>query len=854
MQTLLQDLRYGIRQLLKSPGFTAVAILSLALGIGANTALFSLVDAVLLKMLPVKKPDELTLFKWANRKINFDHSGTTLPEPATGLIIGSAFSVPAFEQLRASTRTLSDLFAYAPRGNLNVSVDGQAEIASGQFVTGNFHSGLGVRPVLGRLIIDDDDRASANPVAVISYRYWQRRFGLDPAALGKTININNVPFTIIGATPPKFYAGMEVGNAPDLTFPLALSPRLVPADEGYSGLTQPWIWWVQMMGRRKPGVSLEQVRAELEGDFQQSAVAGWEAMPNFTPTDRTPRELPQLRVLPGGQGDVYLRGSYRQPLRVMMIVVGLVLLIACANIANLLLARSVTRRQEMAVRLALGASRFRLIRQLLTESLLLAFSGSAVGWLLAMGAKGLLLLWTPGGGSQLNAELHLDWRAFAFTAAIAVVTGLLFGLAPSLRATRVDLNSTLKENTRGAKGTLSLLGKSLVIAQVAVSLLLLAGAGLFIRTLNNPQNVKLGFNAENLLLFRLDPRGKGYTGEKITSLNERICERIGAIPGVRSVTISEFALLSGAGSDTSGYAEGRPPVSEVDRRVFLQTVRWNYFQTMEIPLLAGRNFIPRDDRSPSRLAIINQTMARRLFGDENPVGRRFGFGKIENSRQIEVIGVAADSRYGKPRSGIPSIAYLPSASLGRATFAVRTVGDPTRMIASTRAAVRDVDKDLPLIGIKTQAEQMHQSLAQERFFPKLTGFFGLLALLLASIGLYGVMAHSVAQRTHEIGIRMALGATRKNILQRVIGQGMLLAAIGIAIGGTASYAIARLITSNSAYELTRFISSFLYGVQATDPWTFVVVVVLLALVALLSCLLPARRAMKVDPMVALRCE
>jgi predicted permease len=855
MRSLLQDLRYGIRQLLKSPGFTAVAVLSLALGIGANTALFSLVDAVLLKMLPVRKPEDLALFKWANREINFNHGGTTLPEPATGLTVGTSFSVPAFEQLRARTQTLSDLFAFASRGNLNVSVGGQAEIASGQLVSGNFHTGLGVRPALGRLITNDDDRASANPVAVISYRYWQRRFGLDPAVLGETINVNDVPFTIIGATPPGFYAGLEVGNAPDLTFPLAFSPRLDPSD-GYSGMTQAGIWWVKMMGRRKPGVSLEQVHADLEGAFQQSAVAGWEARPDRPTTNSLSRELPQLRVLPGGQGDIYLRESYEQPLRVMMIVVGLVLLVACANIANLLLARSITRRQEMAVRLALGAGRLRLIRQLLTESLLLAFCGSALGWLLALSAKDLLLWWNPGGGSQLDAEIHMDWRVFGFTAAVAVLTGLLFGLAPALRATRVDLNSALKENTRGPKGSLSVLGKSLVIAQVAVSLVLLVGAGLFIRTLNNLQNVPLGFNAENLLLFRIDPRAKGDSGEQIASLNEQMCERIGAIPGVRSATISEFALLSGAGKDSSGYAEGRPPISKGDSRVFLQTARWNYLETMEIPLLAGRNFTPQDYRSSSRVAIINRTMARRFFGDENPLGRRFGFSSIENSRQIEIVGVAADSRYGRPRSGVPSIAYLPYAqnSLARTTFAVRTAGDPAQMIVAIRAAVREVDKDLPLFEIKTQTEQMDQSLAQERFFPRLTGFFGLLALLLASIGLYGVMSYSIAQRTHEIGIRMALGATQINILRRVIGQGMLLATIGIAIGAAAAFALTRLITSNSAYEITRFIYGFLYGVSATDPLTFAVVVLLLAVVALLAGYLPARRATKVDPMIALRCE
>ncbi len=857
MQSLYQDLRYGVRQLLNSPGFTTVAVLSMALGIGANTALFSLVDAVLLKMLPVKKPEELVLFKWANgpRGISFSHSGTIFSEPGTALGIGTSFSVPAFELMRAHTRTLSDLIAFAGRGELNVSVDGQAEMASGQLVSGNFHSGLGVQPVLGRMINNDDDHTSANPVAVISYRYWRRKFVLDPAVVGKTINVNGAPFTIVGVTPPQFYSGMEVGDSPDLALPLSLAPLLDPGGQTQSEMAQSWYWWVKMMGRVKPGVSLEQVRSELEGVFQRSALAGWESMPNRRTPNAELRELPRLRTLPGGQGDIYLRQSYEQPLRVMLIVVGLTLLVACANIANLLLARSVTRRQEMAVRLALGAGRFRLVRQMLTESLLLAFFGSALGWLLAWSSKNLLLMWSPGRSGQLDAELHMDWRVFVFTTAIALLTGLLFGLAPAIRATRVELNSAIKENARGSKGSLSVLGKSLVIVQVAVSLVLLVGAGLFIRTLHNLQNVAPGFNAENLLLFRLDPRTKGYSNEQIAPLLQRVCERVETVPGVKSVTISEFTPLSGAGNNGPAFVEGRAPASEPDNRVFRQRVRWNYHQTMDIPLLAGRGLTPQDDEHALRVAVINQTMARRYFGEENPLGKRFRLSQ-EAGGQIEIVGVARDSRYLRLRREIPSIVYLPFPQnlLRRATFIARTIGDPMQMTAAIRAAVRDVDKDLPLFEIKTQTEQIDQSLAQERFFPKLTGLFGLLALLLSSIGIYGVMSYSVEQRTHEIGIRMALGATQNGILRRVIGHGMLLAAIGVVIGSATSFALMRLIASNATYELTRFISGFLYGVRATDPLTFVVVAVLLVLVALLACYLPARRATKVDPIVALRYE
>ncbi len=863
MQTLLQDLRYGIRHLLKSPGFTAVAVLSLALGIGANTALFSLADEILLKSLPVKNPEELVIFNWMSgeKVMSGSHSGNWNTDRATGLEVGSSLSYPAFKQFRARSRTLSDVFGFASLGDLNVNVGGQANIASGQLVTGNFHAGIGVRMALGRPITDDDDRPGADPVAVISYRYWERLFGLDPAVLGKKINVNNIPCAIVGVTPQQFYAGLQVGASPDLSLPIALEPRINTRDRSdpeRSRLDQAWNWWVMVMGRMKPGVNAVAAQAELEGVLQQSALEGWNAIPpsNRPPDYGEPHDMPRLKVIAGGQGLTYLREAYEQPLRFMLIVVGLTLLVACANIANLLLARATARRQEIAVRLALGAGRLRLVRQLLTESMLLAVAGGALGCLLAWWAKDLLLMWHPYGGNPLDADLRLNWRVFGFTATVAVFTGALFGLAPALRATRVDLNSALKEDARGARGSLSLLGKSLVVAQVAVSLVLLVGAGLFIRTLHNLRSVDLGFNADNLLLFRVEPRAKGYKDDKVTSLCQQIIERIEAVPGARSVTVSEFALLSGAASNGPGYAQGRDPLPRGANNVYRQTVGWDYFETMGITLLAGRPLNRQDDEHAPRVAVINQTMARRFFSDENPLGKRFGLGKIEDSGEFEIVGVVRDAKYARQRQNVPSTAYFPLQQhpLERTTFAVRTDGDPKLMIAAIREAVRQVDKDLPVFAVKTQAEQANQALAKERFFPKLTALFGLLALLLASIGLYGVMSYAVEQRTREIGIRMALGATPENILRRVIGQGMLLATIGVVIGAAAAFALTRLITSNAAYELTRFIYGFLYGVRSTDPTTFVVVALLLTLVALLACYLPARRATKVDPMVALRCE
>jgi predicted permease len=746
------------------------------------------------------------------------------------------------------------VFAFAPIEQLNVSVDGQAEIAEGQLVTGGYFTGLGAPLNLGRAISEDDDRATANPVAVISHRYWQRRFGLDPAVVGKTINVNNIPFTIVGVTPPQFHGALQIGDSPDLTIPMALEPRLI---QGRSEMHEAWYWWVRVMGRLKPGVSVEAARAELETVFQQNALEGWNALPaNRRPPDYGPRDLPRMEVTTGGYGLNEVRQAYVQPLRIMLIVVGLTLLIACANVANLLLARATRRRQEMAVRLALGAGRFRLIRQLLTESVLLAVAGGALGLMLAWWSKDLLRLWHPWGQSQLEVDLKLDWRVLGFTAAVAFCTSILFGLIPALRATKIDLTPALKENSRGSTGALSSLGKSLVVAQVAVSLLLLVGAGLFLRTLRNLQHIDLGFNAENVLLFRADPRLNGYGNERIARLYQQMIESIEAVPGVRSATISRHPLLSGSSANGPAHAEGRAHLTEADRYVYQQRVRWNFFETMEIPLLAGRQLRPQDDERAPKVAIINQTMARRFFGDENPIGKRFGFGRIENSGQIEIVGVVKDAKYTGQREEIPSTAYLPytQQSLGQMNFEVRTAGDPDQMITSIRTAVRRVDPNLPLFDLKTQSEQAEAALAQELLFAWLTGFFGLLALLLASIGLYGVMAYAVAQRTHELAIRMALGASPANILRRVIGQGMLLAVTGIAIGTAAALALTRLIASNAAFELTRFISDFLYGVRAADPLTFVAVASLLALVALVACWVPARRATKVDPIVALRSE
>jgi predicted permease len=849
LETLIQDLRYGFRMLRKNPGFTAVAVLSLALGIGANTALFSLIDEVLLKMLPVKKPAELVLFSWLSgpRGMARGINGSAYTDQATGLRTSTSFSFLTFERLRDSNEALSDVFAFAPIEQLNVNVDSQAEVARGQLVSGGYYAGLGVRAMLGRTITAGDDQAGASPVVVITHRYWRRRFGLDADVVGKTINVNNVPFTIIGVTGPEFSGALQVGESPDVSIPLAMEPQVSPDDHN---LDEPWFWWLRVMGRLKPGFTEEQARASLEGIFQQSALEGWLAgqsrmRARGQAAVQEPRDVPMLRLSPGGQGLTESRRAYAQPLTILMIVVGLVLLIACANIANLLLARAAARQKEIAVRLAMGASRFRIMRQLLTESVLLAGLGGALGVLFAYWGKDMLLALRPWGGSPLALDLTLDPRVLGFTAAVCLLTGMLFGFAPALRATRVDLTPALKENAGSMSGgSRPLLSKALIVAQVAMSLLLLIGAGLFVGTLRNLQGVDIGFNRDNLLLFRVDPRLSGYRADQMADLYQQIIGRIEAVPGVRAATISRHPLLSGSSRTSGIHVQGNTRQPNEDDYVYVNLVAANFFETMEMPILLGRGPGPRDDARAPKVAVINQTMARKYFGEQSPIGRRFGLGGPETSGQIEIVGVARDAKYTDLRRETPPTVYTPyqQESPGQVNFAVRTADDPEALATSVREAVREVDENLPLFGVKTQSQQADESLAQERLFATLSSFFGLLALLLASIGLYGVMSYSVTRRTNEIGIRMALGAQRRDVIRLVLRETLLLVLIGLLIGLGTSLAT------------TRLISSLLFGLTPNDPVTIALAALLLIAVATVAGYLPARRGSRVDPMVALRHE
>ena len=844
MGSLVQDLRYGSRMLLKNKAFTAVAVVSLALGIGATTAIFSLIDAVLLKTLPVKKPDELVLFDWRSglnpmaRSINGNFSKNS----KTGLAGSTSFSYATFNYLRDHAETLTDLVAFADLDQLNVNVDGQAEMACGQLVSGGYYEGLGVSALLGRALTSDDDQPSAEPATVISYRYWERRFGLDPAVVGKRIVVNGVPFTITGVTPRGFQGALQVGSSMDYSIPMSMEPLINGAG---SMLRDRGSWWVQMIGRLKPGATAESTRASLEGIFQQSAIEESKLAQAADPTpDDEKADLPYLRVGSGSQGLTEMRGAYAEPLNILIAVVGLVLLIACANVANLLLARGATRQKEMAVRLALGAGRFRLMRQMLTESVMLAFGGGALGVLFANWGKDLLMNLRPWGGPALELDLRLDLRVLGFTTAVSLLTGILFGIAPALRATRVDLGPALKDSTRSIVGGSRLgLSKALIVVQVALSLVLLVGAGLFVRTLQNLNKVDAGFNLNNLLLFRVSPRLSGYKAEQVTPLYEQMLARIEAVPGVTQASVSRHPLLSGSSAISNISVDGKEPSKDY---IYIQRVNTNFFETMEIPLVQGRSLGDQDDERSPKVAVVNQALVRKHFADQDPIGKRFGLGGPQHNRDFEIVGVVRDAKYTSLRMESPPTIYFPfrqqASSAGQMTFEVRTSGDPATMVSSIREAVSEIDKNLPLFDVKTQKQQAEQSLTQERLFATLSGFFGILALMLGCIGLYGVMSYAVARRTNEIGIRMALGATPPRVTRMVMRETMLLVVVGVAIGLGVALATARLI------------ESMLFGLAPNDPITISIAALLMIGVAALAGYLPARKASKVDPMVALRYE
>jgi predicted permease len=850
LAAMFSDLRFAVRQLLKSPAFAITAVASLALGIGANTAVFSVMNAVLLAELPVKNPHELVLFNWlAEENVGPpSSSGWQQREPNTNKMTSTSFSVATFEAMRANPGALAEVWAFAPMSGVTFDVDGSAEIISGaQVASGNYHSGLGVTTAAGRLLTPADDNASAEPVAVLSYAFWQRRFGGDPTTVGKVVAINGTPVTIVGVTAPSFSGTMQVGEVIHLTFPLAHWTRLSRAT---FDARDPGFWWVRIMGRLQPGATFEQARSSVEGAYRESARGHVRqgVVPGSPAIDPAQVAIPLLRAVPGSQGLYEARRNYEKSLHLLMGVVGLVLLVACANVANLLLARGAARRREIAVRLALGASRPRLVRQLLAESVLLAGLGAVVGLLFAWwGAKALVAM-SPFGANQLQLDTALDWRVLGFASAAALVTGVTFGLAPALRATKLNLTTEFQGGARtlGA-GSRGVLAKSLMIVQVALSLVLLIGAGLFIRTLRNLQNVDIGYNREQLLIFQANAGATGLPAPQVLAFYQRLRERVGALPGVQHASFSRIVPLGQSNWTSSVHVPGYVQTT-ISNSVQMNGLGPDYLATFGLALLRGRDFAGRDDDPAApKVAIVNQAFAKKYFGHEDVIGRRVGLGRASAAPDIEIVGLIRDAQYADVRSAPRPQMFIPYGQMsapnrGAAVYVVRYSGTEAAITAAVRSVVRELDPTLPLTNVRTVAAQIDRLFTQERLFANLCSVFGALALALSAVGLYGLMSYAVVRRTGEIGLRMALGAMPAQVLRMVLGESFALVVIGIVFGCFA------------AWGATRWTSSLLFGLSPTDPVAYAGGAVVLLAVALAACMLPARRASRVEPMRALRTE
>ncbi len=808
MSTILQDVRYGARMLLKSPGFTAVAVLALALGIGANTAIFSVVNSVLLRSLPYSDPDRLVVI-WE-----------TNPNLSEGLRLRNEASPANFLDWKAQNTVFEDLGAYN-WNTFNLTGGDQPEQLTGNPVTAGIFSTLGVKPLYGRVITPDDDREGAPPVVVLSHRLWQRRFGARAEVVGEQIALNNQSYTVVGVMPPEF------------EFPVAMSELWVPMAFTKAAAERRQAHFLYTRARLKPGVTLAQAQAEMD-----TIAARLRQQYPDTNTDRG------IRLVTLHEETV---AQLRPALLVLMGAVLLVLLIACANVANLMLARATARHKEIAIRTALGASRWRVARQLLTESVLLALAGGLLGLLLALWGVDLLKSGVPENMTYMHGwnQIGLDARVLAFTLGVSLLTGIIFGLAPALQASKTDLHEGLKEGDRGSTGTRNRVRGLLVAFEMAISLVLLVGAGLMMRSVVKLLEVRPGFDPHNVLSVSLSlPRARYDNAQKVSDFVAQLQERVAAQPGVRSVGAVDLLPMAGSGQTTTFVVEGKPaPARGSEPEANYRVATPTYFSTLGIPVQKGRAFTAHDKADAPPVALINETMAREFFPGEDPIGRRLLDPDGQNP-PTEIVGIVGDVKHWGLDDKPESFLYLPHAQVGGRfiTLVARTDGDPAAMASAVRREVLALDKDQPVFDVKTMEQRIATTSAPRRLPMYLLGVMASVALVLAAVGIYGVVAYSVTQRTHEIGIRMALGAQRRDILSLVVRQGMLMATVGVGVGLVASY------------FLMKVMSGMLYGVSATDPVTFSGVALLLATVALLACLIPARRATRVDPMVALRYE
>ena len=948
VEDLWQDIRYGLRMLRNSPGFAAVAVLTLALGIGANTAIFSLINAVMLRSLPVEKPSEMVLLRWSAHRepriTGYMSSGDCINNLRVAANpTGCSFSEPMFREIRNSNQ-FSGVAAFANSGPLSLTGNGPASMISGQLVSGDFFHTLGLKAAAGRVLDLSDDSTSAAPVAVLNYGYWQSSFGGARDAVGRTIELNGAAFTIVGVIEQRF-TGITPGSDYDVWLPLAAGPRINNPRMWDNREDKVTWWWLTILGRLKPETPVLQAQAAISGMFRNQMLhgsiplfeagggipgppgprggagralgqvvvggpapagarvappppsggpqgtvvvggpappatagqgtAGIQAVPAPTAQGQAPSDAasePRTLSKPDDEPTVTLagaqtgltgsRGRFASPLYVLMIAVGIILLIACSNVAGLMLARAAARQKEMALRLALGAGRMRILRQLFTESLLLAATGGALGVVFASwGSNAIVSFVSNNQPRPLTFATGLDFRVLGFTVAISLFTGILFGLAPAFRSVRVDVAPALKEGFsasakifRGGVKRFSI-GNALVVAQVALAIVVLVGAGLLVRTLQNLRSIDVGFDSHNLVIFGINPSLAGYKDAQIDSFYRDLQGRLTETPGVKSASYSMVPLLSGAMMATMFHWPGTPQ----DRGSESDTLEVgpNFFSTMQIPFVAGRNFTISDYEIAAQATsgttppavptpvIVDQAFVAKFVGKENPVGKRFGQSEASQdgpaSPGYEIIGVVRDTKYSDLRREISPMMYTPQTIQG-ATFEVRTAGDPQALVPVIRKTVAQISPNLPLRDVTTESQQIDRLLFQERLVARLSGFFGLLALALACIGLYGLLAYEVARRTREIGIRSALGAQRGDVLRLVVKQGLSLAVVGAVAG------------IGVALGVTHYLKSMLYDVSAYDPFTIVAVSVLLVLVALAACLIPAQRATNVDPMVALRYE
>ncbi len=852
MANLWQDLRFALRILAKNPGFTLIAVLTLALGIGANTAIFSVLDSVLLRSLPVPHPEQLVTLS------DPDEHGSSFGSEGGDR---SLLAYSEFEYFRDHNEVFSEIFAADSQlpeleitiPNSSSSTGAQKESARIRLVSADYFATLGVTPAAGAFFTREVDRArGGSPIAVLSYAFWKQRFSLDPLALGKTIQIRQTAFQIVGITPPGFF-GETVGEFPDLWIPMMMQDSIYPGRDlltAAEDLTNMHIW-LQVMARLKPGVTPEQAKASINVVFKgllESKVGA-----SISAEERRHALDQRINLQQAARGSSVLREHFGEPLKILMAMVGFVLLIACANVANLLLARGAARQREFALRLAIGAGRVRLIRQLLTESLLLAVSGAAAGLLLAQWTDTLLLRMVSGasaGPPSIHLDLQPDARVLGFTLGVTLLTTILFGLIPSLYSTRRDLTPVLKSTPTGTSSEVShrrfSTGKILVVTQVAVSVILLVSAGLFVRSLSKLGEVKLGYNLENLILFRVDAAPGGYKGAAIPRFQLDLLARISAIPGLRGATVSKDGLFSGSESADPIAVEGYTPKAGDEMHSRMDHVGPGYFSTLGIPILMGREIEAQDAPGIIRAAVINQTFARRFFPNTNPIGKHVRDTYSGNPAEMIVVGVAADAKYNDLREkALPRI-YAPLANPmwenPAAFYEVRTYADPQAVAATLRRVVQEAAPTLPPIKVHTMSWLVDDSLQTDRFIEQLAGVFSLLALLLAAIGLYGLMAYTVSRRTRDIGIRLALGAEPGNVVWQVLRETLVLVLIGIVIGVPV------------ALGSTHFMRSMLFGLGLADPVAILFAATLLALVATLAGFLPARRASQVDPMVALRYE